>query len=189
MTNPKDFLKAGDALLVVDVQNCFCPGGELPIEDAHEVVPELNKWLHAAEDLRLPVYLSRDFHPGRHMSFATQGGDWPQHCIQDTPGAEFHPDLYIPDHRVLVTKGTRFDRDQLSAFDQTGLAEQLRRDGVKRIFVGGLALDVCVKSAALDAVTSGFEPHVILAGSRPVTEEGGRLAVAEMEQAGVKLVK
>lgn len=189
MTNPKDVLKVGDALLIVDVQNCFCPGGELPIEGGDEVVPELNRWLHAAEELGLPVYISRDFHPGRHLSFATQGGDWPQHCIQDTPGADFHPDLYIPEQRTLVTKGTRFDKDQLSVFDETGLAEQMRRDGVQRIFMGGLALDVCVKFAALDAVNYDFEAHVILAGCRPVTEEGGQQAVDEMKKAGARLVK
>lgn len=185
MTNPKELLHDGDALLVVDVQNCFCPGGELPIDGGDEVIPELNRWLRAAEELRLPVYLSRDFHPGRHPSFASQGGQWPQHCIQGTPGADFHPNLHIPSNRTIVTKGTRFDQDQYSAFDQTGLAEQMHRDWIKRIFVGGLALDVCVKATALDGIIYGFETHVILNGCRPVTAEGGRLALAEMRAAGI----
>lgn len=184
MTNPEIVLEKGDALLIVDVQNCFCPGGELPIEDGDGVVPELNRWLRTAEALKLPVYLSRDFHPGRHPSFASQGGDWPQHCIQGTDGAEFHPNLHIPDNRTIVTKGTRFDQDQHSAFDQTGLAMQLRRDWVKRIFVGGLALDVCVLATVLDGVDHGFETHVILPGCRPVTVEGGIRAVEEMKRAG-----
>lgn len=187
MTNPNDILKAGDALLIVDVQNCFCPGGELPITDGDAVVPELNRWLRVAEELRLPVYLSRDFHPSRHPSFASQGGQWPQHCIQNTPGADFHPNLHVPDHHIIVTKGTRFDQDQYSAFDQTGLAELMRRDWVQRVFVGGLALDVCVKATALDGVIYGFETHLIVDGCRPVTPDGGRQALDELAQAGVAL--
>jgi len=187
MANPKDLLQPGDALLIVDVQNCFCPGGDLPIEDGDTVIPELNRWLRVAEELKLPVYFSRDFHPRRHPSFATQGGDWPQHCIQGTNGAEFHPNLHIPENRTIVTKGTRFDQDQHSSFDQTGLAEQLHRDWVKRIFVGGLALDVCVKATVLDGISKGFHTHVILAGCRPVTEDGGNKAVEEMKRAGATM--
>lgn len=187
MGYPIEILKTGDALLIVDVQNCFCPGGELPIAGGDEIIPELNRWLSIAEEMRLSVYLSRDSHPGRHPSFASQGGKWPQHCIQGTPGADFHANLHIPDNATIVTKGTRFDQDQYSAFDQTGLAEQMRKDWVNRVFIGGLALDVCVKATALDAIAYGFETHVILDGCRSVTEEGGSQAINEMRNAGITM--
>ena len=181
-------LKAGDALILVDVQNDFCPGGALPIPDGDAVVPVLNDWIRAAQSAGVPVYASRDFHPKGHLSFADGGGDWPPHCIQDTDGAAFHPDLALPPDAVIITKGVRFDQDQNSAFDQTGLADQLRRDGVGRVWVGGLAQDVCVLATVLDARAAGFQTLVIRDGMRPVTEEGGRDAIKQMESAGAEVV-
>ncbi len=181
-------LKAGDALILVDIQNDFCPGGALPIPDGDAVVPVLNDWIRAAQSAGIPIYASRDFHPKGHLSFADQGGDWPPHCIQDTDGAAFHPDLALPPEAVIVTKGVRFDQDQNSAFDQTGLADQLRRDGVRRVWVGGLAQDVCVLATVLDARAAGFETMVIRDGMRPVTGDGGRDAIARMESAGAEVV-
>jgi nicotinamidase/pyrazinamidase len=180
-------MQAGDALLVVDVQNDFCPGGALPIEDGDRVVPVLNRWLRAARERGMPVYASRDWHPRGHPSFAESGGPWPAHCIQDTEGASFHRDLELPDDAVLVAKGVRFDRDQYSAFSETGLESRLRRDGVRRLFVGGLALDVCVRATVLDALREGFEVRVLVDATRAVAEEGGRSALREMESAGATL--
>src|SRR4051794_8753323 len=114
-----DSLQRGDALLIIDVQNDFCPGGALPIEHGDAVVPILNTWIGAAEAGGVPVYASRDFHPRTHLSFTQSGGRWPVHCLQDSDGARFHPDLRLPDTAIVVTKGTRFDRDQNSAFDGT----------------------------------------------------------------------
>lgn len=189
MPDPTTILRAGDALLIVDVQNSFCPGGELPIEHGDEVVPELNRWIARAAELGLSIYFSRDFHPSRHPSFASRGGQWPDHCVEGTPGADFHADLTVPPGLTVVTKGTRFDKDQYSAFDGTGLAQLLRSDGVQRLFVGGLALDVCVRATVLDSVAAGFPTHLIVRGSRPVTREGGLEALAEMEAAGAVLEK
>ncbi len=125
MTVPHETLRQGDALLIVDVQNDFCPGGALPIAKGDEVVPVLNRWIAAARAQGVPVYASRDWHPVGHPSFKEQGGQWPPHCQQDSEGARFHPDLELPADAVTVTKGVRFDQDQYSAFDQTGLARQL----------------------------------------------------------------
>lgn len=122
-----DEMKSGHALLVIDVQKDFCPGGALPIENGDEVVPVLNRWIADAVDRAVPVYASRDWHPVGHVSFSERGGTWPPHCIQDSDGARFHPDLQLPASVVKVTKGVRLDQDQNSAFDQTGLAVQLRR--------------------------------------------------------------
>ena len=141
-----DYLKQNDGLLIVDVQNDFCPGGALPISEGDQIIPVLNRWIAAAHEKGIPVYASRDWHPARHLSFDTEGGKWPPHCIEDSEGAAFHPSLELPDSVTKITKGVRFDKDQNSAFDQTGLAVQLRRDQVTRLWIGGLALDVCVCS-------------------------------------------
>lgn len=127
MTEVSNSLKSGDALLIVDVQKDFCPGGALAVEGGNRIVPVLNRWISAAKAKGVPVYASRDWHPIGHMSFKEQGGPWLPHCIQDSNGARFHPDLVLPDSTILVTKGVRFDQDQNSAFDQTGLAVQLKK--------------------------------------------------------------
>ena len=127
MTELSFAFQPGDALLIIDVQNDFCPGGALPIPEGDQVVPVLNAWIDAASQAGIPVYLSRDWHPKHHPSFTEEGGLWPVHCLQDTPGAAFHPGLRVPPEAVIVTKGTRFDQDQNSAFDQTGLAVHLRK--------------------------------------------------------------
>jgi len=189
MIKPVDSLEKGDGLLLVDVQNDFCPGGALPIKDGDRIVPVLNRWVEAAEKKQVPVYASRDWHPLRHISFEGEGGKWPPHCVEESKGADFHPDLKLPDGIVKITKGVRFDKDQNSAFDDTGLASQLKRDGVRRLWVGGLALDVCVLATVLDAREAGFEVHVIGNATRPVTDEGGKLAVEEMKKAGAVIVE
>jgi nicotinamidase/pyrazinamidase len=180
--------RPGDALIVVDVQRDFCPGGSLAIEHGDEVVPVLNGWIKRAAEAGVPVVASRDWHPPSHLSFKPQGGEWPVHCVQGTEGAGFHPDLALPADAIVVTKGDRTDRDQYSAFDATGLAEDLRRRGTARVWIGGLAEDVCVRATALDAAKAGFEAKVIAAATKPVTEAGGKKARAEMRAAGVTIV-
>jgi nicotinamidase/pyrazinamidase len=189
MLDPRQALQDGDALLVVDVQNDFCPGGALPVPEGDLVVPVLNRWLAAARQTGHPVYASRDWHPARHLSFREQGGDWPPHCLQDTEGARFHPDLLLPGDVVKVTKGVRFDQDQYSALDQTGLAAQLRRDGVRRLWVGGLALDVCVRASVLDALAVGLAVMLLADATRPVSAEQGARVLEELQAAGAEIVR
>lgn len=181
---PSDALTEGSALLIVDVQRDFCPGGALPVPEGDAVVPVLNRWLETAARRAVPVFASRDWHPPGHPSFAARGGRWPPHCVQDTPGAGFHPDLHLPHGTELVSKGTRFDRDQYSAFDDTGLAERLRGDGIRELWVGGLAQDVCVRATVLDARREGFAVHLIPGASRPLDSQGGRRALRKMREAG-----
>jgi nicotinamidase/pyrazinamidase len=188
MANPEEALRNGDALIVVDVQRDFCPGGALAINHGDQVVPVLNRWVKAAVAAGVPIYASRDWHPVRHPSFVAFGGSWPAHCLQDTEGAGFHPDLLLPDSAVIVTKGVRFDRDQYSAFDETGLAAELRRSGITRAWVGGLAQDVCVRATVLDARREGFATMVIADATLPVTSEGGEQANGEMRRAGAEFV-
>jgi nicotinamidase/pyrazinamidase len=189
MIDPMETLQQRDGLLVVDVQKDFCPGGALPIEEGDKIIPVMNRWIEAADKKGLPIYASRDWHPVRHISFSEHGGKWPPHCIQDTNGARFHPDLKLPEGVIKVTKGVRFDQDQNSAFDQTGLAEQMKRDGVKRLWVGGLAQDVCVLATVLEALASGFEVSLLLDATRPVTPEGGKEALERMKKAGARIME
>ena len=137
----------------------------------------------------IPVYVSRDWHPVNHVSFSSQGGDWPPHCIQDTDGARFHPDLKLPDNAVVVTKGVRFDKDQNSAFDETGLADELRRRQVSRVWVGGLALDVCVWETAVDALRLGFQVSVLRRATRAVDPQEADDTLARMREAGITVVQ
>ncbi|MFZ0243508.1 MAG: nicotinamidase [Desulfobacterales bacterium] len=186
--NPYEIIAQQDAVLVIDVQKDFCPGGALAIEYGDAVVPLLNRWIDAAFVKGVPVYLSRDWHPLNHLSFKNAGGLWPPHCIQDTDGARFHPDLKRPENAVVVTKGVRFDIDQYSVFDRTGLGDRLRQDGVRRLWVGGLAQDVCVLHSVLDALKEGFAVRVIKAATRPVSAEDGRRALDKMKAAGAVII-
>ncbi len=181
-------LAPGDAFLIVDVQIDFCPGGALPIEEGDQVVAVINEWIQKFKEHDLPVLASRDWHPREHPSFDTENGRWPPHCIQDTPGADFHSRLELPASAVIITKGTRYDQDQNSAFDQTGLGDHLQRKGIRRLFVAGLALDVCVMATVVDARKQGFEVVLIHDATRPVNAGNGREALAMMAAAGVVVV-
>ena len=189
MTEIGESLQRGDALIIVDVQKDFCPGGALPIEEGDTVVPVINRWIAGALERSLPIYASRDWHPVGHISFKESDGPWPPHCLQDSDGARFHADLKLPDSAVKVTKGVRFDKDQNSAFDETGLGEELRRIGIKRLLIGGLAEDVCVLATVLDGVREGFEVVLIADATRPVTPEAGGIARQKMKDRGVHFVR
>ena len=180
-------LGKGDALLLVDVQVDFCPGGALPIEAGDTIVPVLNRWIERARQAGVPIIASRDLHPEGHVSFVEKGGPWPVHCVRGSPGAEYHPGLHLPGETTHIAKGTQVERDQYSAFDGTGLAEALHARGVRRLWVGGLALDVCVRATVLDALHEGFEVRLIRDATRPVQQAGGERAMAEMREAGAVL--
>jgi nicotinamidase/pyrazinamidase len=173
-----------DALILVDVQRDFCRGGALPVPEGDAVVPILNRWIQAAEQAGAAIYASRDYHPPGHVSFRGSGGRWPPHCVQNTRGTEFHPELRLPASTRVVTKGTLTHRDQYSAFDETGLAEELRSRGVRRIWIGGLAQDVCVRATVLDGLVEGFEVYLIREGTRPVEPDAEPVILAELQEAG-----
>jgi nicotinamidase/pyrazinamidase len=177
-----------DALLVVDVQNDFCPGGALAVARGDEVVAVLNRWIAAAREAGAPIVASRDWHPAGHVSFKARGGPWPDHCVQGSKGAELRADLALPPDAIVLSKGVEIDRDAYSAFDGTGLADRLRKLGVRRVFVGGLAQDVCVRATVLDAIRAGFAVHLIEAATRPVDRRAGARALEEMRRAGAAVV-
>jgi nicotinamidase/pyrazinamidase len=170
------------ALLIVDVQHDFLPGGALAVPDGDAVVAAL---VAAAPMVDL-VVASRDAHPADHCSFAAQGGTWPPHCIEGTRGAELHPDIVALAPDIVVEKATEPDRDAYSAFDGTGLADALRARGVDRLLVGGLATDYCVRASVLDALHDGFAVTVLVDGIRGVEVAAGdsERALDEMRKAG-----
>ncbi len=181
---PAARLEPGDALVVVDVQRDFCTGGALAVAGGDDVVPVLNEWIAAAAHTGIPIVVSRDWHPQGHPSFESAGGPWPTHCVQGSPGAELHPGLELPDGVLSVAKGVRFDKDQTSVFDDTGIDAELRRLGVRRLWVGGLALDVCVRASVMDALRRGFGVHLIANATRAVDEEAVEGTLSELRDAG-----
>lgn len=172
-----------DAVIVVDVQNDFCPGGALAVPEGDKIIPSLNALLRRAECL---IVATRDWHPANHCSFTAQGGIWPAHCVAETRGADFHPTLDRSRLQVIVSKATEADQESYSGFEGTALAEILRKRSVKRVLVGGLATDYCVKATALDARKAGFEVIVLEDAIRGVEVNPGdcERAVEEMRRAG-----
>ncbi|HKZ77807.1 MAG TPA: isochorismatase family protein, partial [Pyrinomonadaceae bacterium] len=150
------------ALIVVDVQNDFCPGGALPVAHGDEVVGPLNKLIEEFLSRGEPVFKSRDWHPPTTKHFTAYGGTWPVHCVQNTHGAQFHPDLLDDIHIRVVSKGLG-DEDCYSAFDGTDLDLQLRRLGVEELWIGGLATDYCVKNTVLDGLRHGYNVKALTA--------------------------
>lgn len=177
------------ALIVVDVQNDFCPGGSLAVERGDEVVAPLNKLIKEFLERGEPVFKSRDWHPSKTRHFSMYGGTWPVHCVQNTHGAEFHKDLAEDPRIRIISKGLG-DEDQYSAFDGTTLAEELNKLGVEEIWVGGLATDYCVKNTVLDALRAGFKVKALSEAMRAVNLRPGddARAVEEMRSAGAEII-
>lgn len=179
----------GDALLVVDVQNDFLPGGALGIRGGDAIVAPINRLLAAWRKRGLPVFLSRDWHPEGHCSFAAQGGPWPVHCVAGTRGAEFAARLSIAADDFVISKATQVDKDAYSALDGTPLAEALRARGINRLFIAGLATDYCVRATGRDARAAGLDV-VILADAVcavNVRPGDGERALAELVAEGCEL--
>jgi nicotinamidase/pyrazinamidase len=177
------------ALLVVDVQNDFCPGGTLAVPHGDEVIAPLNKLIDSFLLRGDPVYMSRDWHPPTTKHFAAYGGTWPVHCVQNTTGAEFHPALRHDPRIKVLSKGLG-DTDCYSAFDETDLAQQLESEQVEELVVGGLATDYCVKNSVLDAVKRGFKVKAVEEAMRPVelTPGDGEKAIQQMREAGAEII-
>jgi nicotinamidase/pyrazinamidase len=177
------------ALIVVDVQNDFCPGGTLAVPHGDEVIEPLNELIDEFLKRGHPVYKSRDWHTPTTKHFQKYGGTWPVHCVQNTEGAEFHPKLRNDPRIEVISKGLG-DTDCYSAFDETDLAAQLREQGVKEVLVGGLATDYCVKNTVLDALKNGFQVKALEDAMRPVELQpgDGERAIQEMRAAGAEVV-
>lgn len=198
---------ADAALIVVDLQNDFCPGGALGVEGGHEIVPIINRLIQRFDH----VILTQDWHPADHLSFASLHPGkapfettempygtqtlWPDHCVQGTSGAEFHPDLAAMKAELIIRKGFRREIDSYSTFFEndritpTGLAGYLRERGINRITLTGIATDFCVAYSAIDARKLGFDVTILLDACRAIDLNGSLAAmIEEMKIAGAKIV-
>ncbi len=186
-------LQPGDALLIIDVQNDFLPGGSLAVPQGEQVIEPINRWLARFSKAHLPVYATRDWHPPGHCSFITRGGPWPPHCVAGSPGAQFALGLRLPPDTPVteIGKGTGPDADAYSGFEGTELHARLQAGGVRRLFVCGLATDYCVVNTVLDARRLGYAVVVLEEAIRPVEVHpgDGARAVAAMVASGARVWK
>ena len=184
-------LGGGDALIIVDLQNDFLPGGALAVPGGDAVVPVLNQCLRAFGAQSLPIFATRDWHPLGHCSFAERGGPWPPHCVAGTPGAAFAAKLHLPSSAQVISKATGTEEEAYSGFQGTDLDARLRALGVQRLVVGGLATDYCVLRTVLDACDLGYQVLVLEDAIRPVEVEpgDGARALAQMQEAGAHSVR
>jgi nicotinamidase/pyrazinamidase len=182
-------IKNTDALIIVDVQNDFLPGGALAVPDGDAVVEPLNQYVDCFSAAERPVFATRDWHPPNHCSFDAQGGPWPPHCIARTKGAEFAEALALPGDAHVISKAMNEHHDAYSGFDGTALAQALRKLGVSRLFIGGLATDYCVAATVKDALAEGFTVYVLQDAVRAVNAHpgDGERALEEMQRLGAKL--
>ncbi len=184
-----------DGLVVVDVQNDFCPGGSLAVPMGDEVVPVLNTVMEKFAVAGAPIFATRDWHPEKTKHFKTYGGVWPAHCVQGTKGAEFHPALKLPPSVEVISKGMDPEEDAYSAFQARDAEDMqlpiiLGMRGIQRLFVGGLATDYCVKATALDAIHQGFQVVVLEDAIRAVdvSPGDGAKAIDEMRVGGASFI-
>ena len=179
-------LQKSDALIIVDVQKDFLPGGALAVPRGDEVVPVLNSYITLFEEQGLPIIATRDWHPPNHCSFAAQGGLWPSHCVVGTPGARFAPSLALPRDIMVISKDTEKQQNTYSGFEGADLAEYLQSLGSQRLFIGGLATDYCVLNTVRDALELDFAVCLLTDAIRAVNvkPDDGPRAEEEMQRFG-----
>jgi nicotinamidase/pyrazinamidase len=185
----KDFtIGKTDALIIVDVQNDFCPNGALPVPEGDQVIPALNDYIKIFKKANAKIFATRDWHPPNHISFKAQGGPWPPHCVQNTDGAKFHPDLNLPSSTIIISKAMNPLKEAYSGFDETELAHTLTSQGITRLFVSGLATDYCVKNTILDARKLDFETILLSDATRGINLEPTDVAkaIAEIIKSGAE---
>ena len=188
-------MQAPMALVIVDVQNDFCPGGTLAVPDGDRVVAPLSRLAKRFAAAGLPVFASRDWHPPDTSHFQLFGGPWPVHCVRDTPGAALHPGLHLPETAAVLSKGMDPAADGYSAFEGVSeaglpLADILAANGVQHLCIGGLAIDYCVRATVLEAMARGFGVTLLVDAVAGVDLQPGdaERAIREMEAAGARLL-
>ena len=188
-------MKFKKALLIVDVQNDFCPGGTLGIKDGDKIIPAINKYIKIFVAQKLPIFATRDWHPQKTAHFKKFGGVWPVHCVQGTKGAQFHPRLKLPKDAILVYKGMDPKKDSYSAFqaeDENGMSlpNLLKILGIKELYIAGLATDYCVKFTTHDAIRKGFKVKILADAIKGVNlkPHDSEEAIKEMVKMGAKKI-
>jgi len=189
------YLQQGDALSVTDMQNDFLPGGALGVPGGDKIIPYVNRTIELFKKSDLPIFFTRDWHPPDHCSFKDQGGPWPPHCVQNTAGAEFSSELNIPEGSTVISKGSEKNSEQYSTLggrDADGNTESslMKKSGIRRIFIAGLATDYCVLNSVKDALAEGYEVYVLTDAIRAVdvNRGDGERALEEMIRAGAKTI-
>lgn len=181
-------LTKSDALIVVDMQLDFCPGGALPVPEGDKIIPNLNRYIQLFEEENLPIILTRDWHPKDHMSFKDQGGLWPKHCVKNTEGAKFHPGLKLSKKMVVISKATKKNQEAYSGFKNTDLKKILKKRKIKRLFIGGLATEYCVKETILDALNHNFTTFFLKDASKGLNLKESERATEEMLRHGAIVI-
>lgn len=189
------FYPASKALLIADPQNDFCPAGKLAVPEGDKIIPAVNKYIKYFSQKRLPIFITRDWHPKKTKHFKKFGGRWPEHCLQNSRGAEFHPGLKLTKQAVIMSKGMDPFQDSYSAFDSLDskhrrLADLLKMLDVEELYIGGLATDYCVKFSALDALKAGFKVKILADAIKGVDLKPGdsQRALKELARRGAKTI-
>jgi len=175
-----------EALIIVDMQRDFMPGGALPVPDGDKIIPKVEEYIKKFKGKGALIVATRDWHPENHISFKEQGGPWPKHCVQNTDGAEFV--VKLPENTIIISKADKPDKEAYSGFEGTNLAEILKEKGIKKVYICGVATEYCVKATVLDALKHGFEVYILkdaIEGINPGDEEK---ALKELEERGAKII-
>ncbi len=179
-----------DLLLLIDIQSDFFPGGSLPVPNGDKIIPTLNEMIKTAIAHKMPIIVTRDWHPTNHISFKDQGGPYPPHCVQNTKGAEFHPEINLPQNIIIISKADTPENDTYSGFDGTTddgilLPELLKKMGIKRLWVGGLCLDICVDIGVMDAIKYGYQVMLIKKATHSLDPNLEQKVLDKLQTAGV----
>jgi len=188
-------MKLKKALLIIDVQNDFCPGGALAVPEGDSIIPSINKYVSFFSKNKLPIFFTREWHPKNSKHFKKFGGIWPVHCVQNTKGAQFSPLLKLPKEAIIISRGVDRQKDSYSAFDGEdlngmGLLNLLMIFGVKELYIGGLATDYCVNSSAVDALMKGFKVKILMDAVKGVNlrPQDSQEAIKDMQKLGAKKI-
>jgi len=185
-------MRTKKALLVVDIQNDFCPGGALGVSEGDQIIPVVNKYVDLFLKNQFPVFVSRDWHPKDTKHFKQSGGPWPPHCVQNTKGAEFHPDFLVPDEAIILSKGTDPEMNGYSVFDAHDLENKpfidlLKEMGIDELYIAGIATDYCVRMTYLDAFKNSYKVNVLTDAIKGVDEQDSKHAIDEIVAKNGKL--
>ncbi|WP_324734836.1 nicotinamidase [Thermococcus sp. SY098] len=175
-----------EALIIVDMQKDFMPDGALPVPDGNKIIPKVEEYIKKFKEKGALIIATRDWHPPNHISFTEQGGPWPKHCVQNTEGAEFV--VKLPEDAIIISKADKPDKEAYSGFEGTNLAETLRKRGIKKVYICGVATEYCVRATALDALKYGFEVYILKDAIKGINPEDEEKALKELEEQGAKII-